>query len=199
MTEAATATQEARPLTETERDTLTRLLARDKGTPATRTGEPYLALTCLSVPRRGDKDRGTDLVYPGETVYLTEEEAAAFNRRGARDGRQAEVLRKLSGPDGSREAPPARYANGGMIPPRAVSGRLFRPMTPPPGSDAPRPDPEGSSAIQVLDDGRAPEAAGSMGPEPSEMDDHLRETVQADAVDLPPGRARQNRPQQGRR
>ena len=27
-----------------------------------------------------------------------------------------------------------------------------------------------------------------MGPEPSEMDDHLRETVQADAIDLPPTR-----------
>ena len=99
------------------------------------------------------------------------------------------MLRKLSGPDGTSEQRP-------KILPRHVSGRLFRPMAPPPGSDAPRPDPEGSSAIQFLDDGRAPETGGSMTPEPSEMEDHLRETVQADAVDLPPSRAA--RPARGR-
>ena len=93
------------------------------------------------------------------------------------------VVRKLSGPDGSREPLP-------RLLPRHVSGRMFRPMTPPPGSDAPRPDPEGSSRVQVLDDGRAPETAGAMTPEPSEMADHLRESV-ADAVDLPPARTRQ--------
>ena len=69
MTSTAT---ENRPLTDAERTTLTDLLAREKGTPAARVGEPYMALACLSVPRRGDKDRNTDLVYPGETVYLTE-------------------------------------------------------------------------------------------------------------------------------
>jgi hypothetical protein len=189
MPPTATDTAEARPLTDTERDTLTRLLARDKGTPAARTGEPYVALINLSVPRRGDKDRMTDLVMAGETVYLTEDEARAFNRHGSRDGRQVDVLRKVSGPDGSRE-------EGPKLLPRHVSGRMFRPTAPPPGSDAPRPDPEGSSSIQVLDDGRAPEASGSMQPEPSEMADHLREAV-ADALDLPPkGSGRQ---QQGRR
>ena len=190
MPPAATDTvTEARPLTDAERDTLAKLLARDKGTPSARVGEPYVALINLSVPRRGDKDRMTDLVYAGETVYLTEDEARSFNRHGTRDGRQVDVLRKVSGPDGSREEPP-------RLLPRHVSGRLFRPSTPPPGSDAPRPDPEGSSAIQVLDEGRAPEAAGSMTPESGEMDDHLRETVQADALDLPPTRSRA---QQGRR
>jgi hypothetical protein len=178
-----------RPLTDAERKTLDDLLARSSGTPATRVGEPYLALTALSVPRRGDKDRATDLVYPGETVYLTEDEARAFNRHGVRDGRQVDVVRKLTGADGSHEAPP-------RLPPRALSGRLFRPATPPPGSDAPRPDPEGSSAIQVLDEGRAPETGGAMQPEPSEMDDNLRAQPLPDAVDLPPSRSR---PQQGRR
>jgi hypothetical protein len=180
---------EARPLTDAERAKLAELLARDKGTPSARIGEPYTALTCLSVPRRGDRDRQTDLVYPGETVYLTEDEARAFNRHGTRDGRQVEVVRKQSGPDGSREEP-------ARIPPRALSGRLFRPATPPPGSDAPRPDPEGSSRVQVLDDGRAPETEGAMQPEPSEMDDHLRSEPLPDALDLPPSRGR---PQQGRR
>jgi hypothetical protein len=184
MAEAATAA-EARPLTDAERDMLTRLLVRDKGAPAARVGDLYVALTCLSVPRRGDKDRATDLVYPGETVYLTDTEAAQFNRHGTRDGRQVEVVRKVSGPGGTHEAPP-------KLPPRALSGRLFRPSVPPPGSDAPRPDPEGSSRIQVLDDGRAPEGAEPSRPDPAELTDHLRETVQADAVDLPP-RARQGR------
>ena len=177
-----------RPLTDVERKTLDDLLARSSGTPATRVGEPYLALTALSVPRRGDKERMTDLVMAGETVYLTEDEARAFNRHGSRDGRQVDVVQKLSGPDGSRVEPP-------RIPPRALSGRLFRPTMPPPGSDAPRPDPEGSSAIQVLDDGRAPETGGSMQPEPSEMDDNLRAQPLPDAVDLPP---RNTRPARGR-
>lgn len=188
MAEAATAVQDARPLTDTERDTLTRLLAREKGSPSARVGEPYEALINLSVPRRGDKDGATDLVYAGETVHLTADEAARFNRHGVRDGRQVDVVRKLTGPDGSSDPAP-------RLLPRHVSGRLFRPTTPPPGSDAPRPDPEGSSRIQVIDDGRAPEGDGSMQPEPSEMTDHLRETVQADAVDLPPrgGRAPRGR------
>jgi len=190
MPPTATTEAEARPLTDAERDTLARLLAREKGTPSARVGEAYVALACLSVPRRGDKDRNTDLVYPGETVYLTEEEARSFNRHGTRDGRQTDVLRKVSGADGTHEVPP-------RLPPRALSGRLFRPAVPPPGSDAPRPDPEGSSAIQVLDEGRAPETSGSMQPEPSEMDDQLREAVAVDAVDVPP--SRQGRSQQGRR
>ena len=191
MAAAATEAAEARSLTAEERATLDKLLARasaDKS-PATRIGEPYIALINLSVPRRGDKDRLTDLVFAGETVYLTAEEARSFQRHGVRDGRQVEVLRKLSGPDGSREEAP-------KLLPRHVSGRLFRPTTPPPGSDAPRPDPDGSSAIQVLDTGRAPEGAEPAKPEPSELSDHLRETVQADALDLPPRRerTRQGRP-----
>jgi hypothetical protein len=182
MADTATAA-ETRPLTDAERDTLTGLLARDKGTPSARVGEPYVALINLSVPRRGDKDRATDLVMAGETVYLTEEEARSFSRHGVRDGRQVDVLRKLTGPGGSSEPAP-------RILPRHVSGRLFRPTTPPPGSDAPRPDPEGSSRIQVLDDGRAPEGAEPAKPDDAEMADHLRETVQADAIDLPPRNSR---------
>lgn len=187
MAETAT---EARPLTEAERDTLAKLLARESAfaTPAHRVGEPYVALVNLSVPRRGDsKDRQTDLVYAGETVHLTREEAEAFNRHGVRDGRQVDVVRKLSGPDGTRDA-------AQRILPRQVSGRLFRAPMPAPGSDAPRPDPEGSSHIQVIEDGNAPEASGSVGAEPQEMADVLSAPAQ-DAVDLPPSRGRQPRRQ----
>ena len=186
MTSTAT---ENRPLTDAERTTLTDLLAREKGTPAARVGEPYMALACLSVPRRGDKDRATDLVMPGEIVHLTDEEARQFNRKGARDGRQVDVVRKISGPGGTHE--PRQ-----LVLPRAVSGRLFRPTTPPPGSDGPRPDPVGSSAVQFLEGGKAPEGVEPMRPDPSEMADHLTESV-VDAVDLPPSRSR-TRPQGSR-
>jgi hypothetical protein len=183
-----TATPALDPLSTAEREHLKALIARDSASkgPTGRIGEPYEALTWLSVPRRGDKDRATDRVPPGETVYLTEEEARQFERHDPGcDGRQVAVIRKLSGPDGSREPLP-------RLLPRHVSGRLFRPAMPPPGSDAPRPDPEGTSRIQVLDDGRAPETAGAMSAEPSEMADHLREAA-PDALDLPPRRARTGR------
>jgi hypothetical protein len=145
-------------------------------------GEPYVALINLSVPRRGDPGRQADLVRAGETLYLTEEEARAFNRHGRSDGRQVEVVRKLSGPDGSHaELPP--------IPPRAVSGRIFQPQAPPPGSDAPRPDPEGSSQVQYFDGAPVPERAQPQ-PDQEHAADVLRSQAQQDAVDLPPRRAR---------
>jgi hypothetical protein len=181
----AEVTEQARPLTEDEKKVLRDLMTRENAWtgPATRIGEPHVALINLSVPRRGDKDRNSDLVLAGETVYLTDEEARQFNRHGQRDGRQVEVVRKLSGPDGSRGEVP-------RVPPRAVSGRLFQPPAPPPGSEMARPDPEGSSRVQVLEDGRAPEAAGAMSAEPSEMADQLRSSAPQDAVDLPPARGR---------
>jgi hypothetical protein len=182
---ASTAIESA-PLSAEETATLDKLLARASGAPDVRVGEPYVALICLSVPRRGDKDRNTDLVHPGEIVHLTEEEARQFNRTDARAGRQVGVVRKVAGPAGSRE--PVQ-----PVPPRAVSGRLFRPTTPPPGSDAPRPDPDGSSAVQFLADGKAPEGAEPSRPDPSEMADHLTEAAAVDAADLPPRRTRQGR------
>jgi hypothetical protein len=183
MTETA---EQARPLTEDEKKVLRDLMTRENAwsTPATRVGTPHEALVNLSVPRRGDRDRNCDLVMAGETVYLTDEEARQFNRRGSRDGRQVDVVRKLSGPDGSREPLP-------RVLPRHVSGRLFRPPPPPPGSEMARPDPEGSSQVQVIEDGRAPETEGAMSASPSEMADNLSSAPAVDALDLPPrGRAR---------
>jgi hypothetical protein len=190
-TATATATDYT-PLTADERTAFEKLLARASAssTPATRPGDSYLALANINVPHRGsDPGRGADIVYAGETVNLTPEEAAGYLRCGPHDGRKVPVIQKLSGPDGTHETPP-------RLPPRALSGRLFRPSLPPPDSELPRPDPEGSSSIQVLDDGRAPETSGSMQPEPSEMDDHLRSAPLPDAVDIPPSRSRS---QQGRR
>ena len=189
MPPAATAVPALDPLSSAERESLKKLLARDSATsgPAGRIGEPYEALAPLSVPRRGDSDRQTDLVFPGETVYLTEDEARKFNRHDpGRDGRMTEVVRKISGPDGSREPLP-------RLLPRHLSGRMFRPMSPPPGSDAPRPDPPESSEVSVYDDGRAPETAGAMSPDPSETAAHLTAPPAADALDLPPRRARAGR------
>ncbi|HMG63095.1 MAG TPA: hypothetical protein VK599_09125 [Streptosporangiaceae bacterium] len=185
------------PLSAAERESLQALIARDAASkgPAGRIGDPYVALTWLSVPRRGDKDRATDRVPPGETVYLTEEEARRFERHDpGSDGRMTSPIRKLSGPDGSREPlPPRVVPNGSFLLPRYFSGRLFRPVMPPAGDIAPRPDPPESSAIQVIDDGRAPESAGAMSPEPSEMASHLTGPAAPDAVDLPPRRAARGR------
>ena len=187
MPPAATAeTALPKPLTADERETLTALLARDSAlqAPAVRRGDPYMALINLSVPRRGDPGKQTDLVLAGETVYLTAEEAAAFNRHSRFDGRQIEVVRKISGPDGTHEPLP-------RVPPRAVSGRVVQPNIPPPGSDAPRPDPEGSSRVQYLDTdaARVPERAEPQ-MDPAEMADQLSTAPVADAVDLPPRRGR---------
>lgn len=185
MPPAGTPTEapKARPLDEAEKQALRDLMARENAWagPAVRVGEPYVALVNLSVPRRGDPDRQCDLVPAGETVYLTEEEARQFNRHGARDGRQVEVVRKLSGPDGSHAEIP-------VIPPRAMSGRIFRPAVPPPGSDQARPDPEGSSRVQYFDDAPVPEREQPQ-PDPAHAADMLTEQPQ-DAVDIPPSHHR---------
>jgi hypothetical protein len=177
-----TETQKARPLTEDEKKVLRELMTRENAWagPDVRVGELYEALVNLSVPRRGDVDRQCDLVRRGETLYLTEEEARQFNRHDGTAGRQVEVVRKLSGPDGSREALPA-------VPPRALSGRVFRPQAPVPGTDGPRPDPAGSSRVEYLDDAPVPERDQPQ-PDPAHAADVLRSELTPDAVDLPPRR-----------
>jgi hypothetical protein len=132
------------PLSQSELDQMNALLARASAvqSPSTRPGDPYIALVNLNVPRRGlDPQRGSDLVMAGETVNLTPDEAAAFERHGAKDGRRIAVIMPASGPKSSAEQAARR------VPPRAVSGALHAPPPPPPGSDMPLPDPAGASAI----------------------------------------------------
>jgi hypothetical protein len=137
----ATAT-EARGLTKAELAQLEKLMAKanigNVHGPAVRLGREYVALTNLAVPRRDDKDRQTDLVLAGDTVWLTDDEAAKFLRHGDRDGRRVSVIRLKSEVDANR--PPRPH-------PSLLTGPLMRPVTPAPGSDMPRPDPEGASRL----------------------------------------------------
>jgi hypothetical protein len=144
MPPAKTATVETpRPLTSSEQDQLNDLLARASAgqAPAVRIGDPYIALIPLSVPRRGDPEKNTDLVMPGETVHLTEAEAEQFRRHGVKDGRRIAVIRPATGPGSTGETLQ-------RVPPKAVSGRLHAPPPPQPGTDFARPDPPGSSALE---------------------------------------------------
>lgn len=157
-------------LTEAESRQLAKLHAKANAAgvhaPAVQVGEPYVALTNLSLPRRGDKDKMCDLIPAGETVYLTPEEAASFQRHGDRDGRQVAVIRKKSEVDGNN--PPRPH-------PMLLSGRVNRPMMPPPGSSEARPDPEGSSKIVTY--GQPVPEMSQQGPAGTE----------GDAMDIKPG------------
>jgi len=166
------------PLTEPEREQLEKLLARASQGPGVRIGNPYIALVNLSVPRRvlrgadgKEPDNATELVPPGGTVYLTDEEAEKYLRHGPKDGRQVAVIRPATGAESSQEL-------SRPLPPRAVSGRLNAPPPPAPGTDGPRPDPAGSSQIQYAEPASVPEAA-----EPSPGSENF---LGPDAVDIPP-------------
>lgn len=141
MTETAT---EVRGLTEAEKKTLVKLLEKanigNVHGPAVRIGREYVALTNLSVPRRDNtkEDRQVDLVRAGETVWLTDDEAAKFLRHGDGDGRRVAVIRLKSEVDNNN--PPKPH-------PTLLSGAVLRPMMPPPGTDHARPDPAGASRI----------------------------------------------------
>lgn len=189
-TQQKAAPQGQKPLlSDAEAKQLEKLLAKANAAnqhgPAVRIGDAYVALTNLSVPRRGilapGEVRQSDLVQAGETVYLTPEEAAPYLRHGDRDGRRIPVIARKGEVDANN--PPRPH-------PSYLSGPVFRPVTPPPGSDLPRPDPAGSSRLAMLDS-PVPEAAppvpGSENAPPSQ-----------DAVDiLPGGQLARDRVQQG--
>lgn len=165
----------AGPLSPAEAEQLNKLLAKTislNETPATRFGEPYVALTNLMVPRRSDP-KEADLVHAGETLNLLDHEVAAY---GPRQGRQVAVVRPLHGPASGGDSRP--------IPPRAMSGRL---MGPP--ADA-RPDPAGSSAIQYVEPAQVPEA-GEPQPGTENWDgDAGPGSGPVDAEDIIPSRTR---------
>lgn len=164
-------------LTAAETKQLEKLLAKANAgnthAPAVRIGEPYVALTNLSLPRRGTlppgEQRQSDLVMAGDTVYLTPDEVALFERHDPRDGRRISVVRKKTEVDNNN--PPKPH-------PSFLSGPVFRPGPAPKGSDLPRPDPDGSS--QLIQYG-PPEASQ---PQPGSENTG---TDGPDAQDLPPG------------
>jgi hypothetical protein len=161
---------EARPLTPAEQRDLSDLLARQYASQpvaaptAVRIGSPYQALVNLSVPRRGDPEKQVDLVRPGETIYLTDEEARGFMARG---GRQVDCIRKLDGPAGNTMP---------KVNPRQLSGRVLGPP-----ADA-RPDPAGSSTIQVRETALPEENE----PKPGSENTPAPPPFEVDAIDIPP-------------
>lgn len=130
---AAGTAEKARPLNAEERRQLTALLERSgqRSVPAHREGQKYQALMNLSVPRRGDTERQCDLVPVGETVTLTDEEAALF----LPPHKPLPMIRPVS----DQGEPLHR------IPARALAGQLRVPAMA-------RPDPAGSTQVSVIEE-----------------------------------------------
>lgn len=126
----------------------------------------YLALVNLSVPRKNDPNKETDLVEVGETVELDDETAAKF----LPPLRRPAVIRKAA--DRTSEMPVLR--------PRDLSGVAINQRTgkrvgyPGPPADA-RPDPPGSSQVLVQ------ELPESNEPQPGSENAPVQ-----DAEDIPP-------------
>lgn len=167
-----------KPLSEAERKKMNELVARATAelgvhAPAVRVGKPYVALVNLSLPRREQldpKDPKSDLIPRGETVWLTDDEAAKFMRHGSRDGRRVAVIRPLDQVDTNNIPNP---------PPQLLTGPIFRPVTPAPGTESERPDPPGST--RIVEQTSLPPEAQVQAPMPGGAP-----SIQ-DAIDLPPG------------
>jgi hypothetical protein len=131
----------------------------------------YQALTNLSVPRKGDPNRETDLVLTGEVIDLDDATAALF----LPPARQPAVIRKASEAGSDLVPLLGRQLSGVKINPR-TGQRIGMPAVP---ADA-RPDPDGSSAVQVIEPPEARE------PQPGS---ETRAAGRDDALDIPPRRA----------
>jgi len=124
----------------------------------------WQALVNISLPRKGDAEKQTDLILVGETFE-------------AEEPRVANLLHPKFGPPRIR-----RIEEQGqempLILPRHVSNRQFGPAA------GARPDPKGSSGVQVLE--RIPELT-----EPSPDSERTPSgDAEVDAVDIPPRRTR---------
>jgi hypothetical protein len=109
----------------------------------------YQALTNVSVPQRTEAGVLTgqnDLATPGDIVELTEREAANLMDCSPRSGRRTPAVRAYA--DRSADVP--------RLHPKMLSGLIRQPAVPPPGSDGPRPDPEGSSQVRIVEAGPTP-------------------------------------------
>jgi hypothetical protein len=126
-------------------------------------------LVNTSVPQRdpvtGKPTGQTDLVGPGEIVELTEQEAAHLMDTSPRSGHRVPLIRPYS----QRNEPLRRvhpaHASGLQIGPPAEA----------------RPDPAGSSRIQVMQD--APPTGGGEGPEGSEPQPGSEGQLPSDLID----------------
>jgi hypothetical protein len=165
----------SRPLTEAEMATLAKLLPRAFATSRAavpKTGSQYQALVNLSVPRTDDADRQTDLVTRGNTVILTDEQAAKF----LPPVKPFPMIRRIK----DQHEPLPRITG------RHMSGPIRQPPVPQPGTADPRPDPAGSSVItEVKDDADQNPPVPEMN-EPAAGSENAPVTTQ-DAIDLPPG------------
>jgi len=133
----------------------------------------YQALVNLSVPRKGDPGKETDLVMAGETVDLTDDVADLFrppNRAMAmiRPAAEADPLPKIH----------PRQLSGIKVNPR--TGKLIG--VPGPGADA-RADPEGSSQVIITEP-----------PEANEPQLDSENQLPVDAVDIQPNRGSRRAP-----
>lgn len=129
------------------------------GKPPPRTGSVWQALVNISVPRPGDPDKATDLVMAGNTVTLTDEQAAKF----LPPNKQVALIRKK--------------AESGQPLPRITGRHLAGRLNGPPADV--RPDPAGSSRVIKTEEAVIPEMTE---PGPGGEEDKL-----PDAIDLPPG------------
>ena len=165
MADTATA---VRSLTAEERKTLAELLKRSgqQATPriASKVGSTYQALTNLSVPRRGDPDKQCDLVTMGNTVILTDDEAALF----LPPNKPVPCIRPVSELNEPLFPVPARVLSG----PRRVP------------ADA-RPDPAGATTVQVVAEVQPPEATPAvLGSENSPGAPAEPPSIPQDALDI---------------
>ena len=145
----------------------------------------YQAITNLSVPRKNDPNKETDLVLAGETIDMDDDVAAKF----LPPLRVPAVIRlaKESGEPLPRLHP--RQLSGVAINQR--TGKRIGYPGPPEGA---RPDPPGSSVVTVMEPPEAnepvpgSETTGGQGAPP-----------EVDAEDIPPRRTRQQAPPPPRR
>ena len=136
----------------------------------------FQAITNLSVPRKGDPNKETDLVLEGETVDLDDDVAALF----LPPLRVPAVIRAVK--ESSEPLP--------RLHPRQLSGVAINQRTgkrigfpgPPQGA---RPDPAGSSTVTVLEPPEAHEPVPG-----SETTGGQGAPAEVDAEDIPPRAAR---------
>lgn len=171
MAETATA---ARPLTAAERRTMNELLKRDGKAKISEGRSQYQALTALSVPQidpeTGKQTDTNEVVAAGDTVWLTERQAANFMRHGPGTGRMTPAIRPKS--EAGQPLP--------KLSPALLSGPVRQPAPPPRNTDLPRPDPEGSShLLQMIPEASEPQPGSEEG------------GFDADAIDIAPSGAAQ--------